>query len=46
VRASDGSAISLRAESICCHGDTPGAVAIVAAVRSRLEADGVVIGAP
>ncbi len=46
VRASDGSAISLRAESICCHGDTPGAVAILAAVRSRLEADGFVIGAP
>ena len=46
LRASDGSAISLRAESICCHGDTPGAVAIAAAVRSRLEADGVVISAP
>lgn len=46
IQAIDGSGISLRAESICCHGDTPGAVAIAAAVRSRLEADGVVIGAP
>ena len=46
IVASDGSGISLRAESICCHGDTPGAVAIAAAVRSRLEADGVVISAP
>ena len=26
VLAADGSSVALRAESICCHGDTPGAV--------------------
>lgn len=28
-------------DTICCHGDTPEAVAIAAAVRAALEADGV-----
>ena len=28
---------ALRAESICCHGDTPGAVEIAAAVRRALD---------
>ncbi|HEX5038877.1 MAG TPA: 5-oxoprolinase subunit PxpA [Candidatus Limnocylindria bacterium] len=41
VTAVDGSTVALRAESICCHGDTPGAVAIAAAVQSGLEASGV-----
>ena len=34
AEAADGSRVALRAESICCHGDTPGAVEIAAAVRS------------
>ena len=46
VTAADGSAVTLRAESICCHGDTPGAVDIAAAVRRALEDDGVAIGPP
>ena len=46
VTAADGATLSMRAESICCHGDTPGAVAIAAAVRTGLEAAGVTIGAP
>ncbi len=46
VTAVDGSEVTLRAESICCHGDTPGAVAIAAAVRAALEASGVTIGPP
>ena len=41
VRASDGTPVPVNAESICCHGDTPGAVEIAAAVRRALEAAGV-----
>lgn len=37
VTAVDGSAVELRARSICIHGDTPGAVAIAGAVRAGLE---------
>ncbi len=43
VTASDGSTISVAAQSICVHGDTPGAVVIAAAVRAALEAAGVTI---
>jgi UPF0271 protein len=46
VTAADGSTVALRAESICCHGDTPGAVDIAAAVRAALEGAGVAIGPP
>jgi UPF0271 protein len=46
VTAVDGSRVQLRAESICCHGDTPGAVEIAAAVRGALAAAGVVVGPP
>ena len=45
VAAADGTLVSLRAESICCHGDTPGAVEIAAAVRRALEAGGVTVAA-
>lgn len=41
VIATDGTRVALRAESICCHGDTPGAPRIAAAVRRALEAAGV-----
>ncbi|WP_392543599.1 LamB/YcsF family protein [Oryzobacter telluris] len=43
VVAVDGSVVQVAARSVCTHGDTPGAVAIAAAVRSALEAAGVVI---
>jgi len=46
VTAADGSSVELRAESICCHGDTPGAVEIARAVRRGLEGAGVAIGPP
>jgi UPF0271 protein len=46
VDATDGATIEIRAESICCHGDTPGAVSIAAAVRRGLEAAGVTVAAP
>ena len=45
VAAIDGSIIRLRVESLCTHGDGPDAVAIVRAVRERLEGAGVSIAA-
>lgn len=36
-----GKRIAGAIDTICCHGDTPEAVAIAAAVRAALEADGV-----
>ena len=45
VTAADGTSVELRAESICCHGDTPGAVEIAAAVRAALEGGGVTVTA-
>ena len=41
VVAVDGSMIPITVESICVHGDSPGAVQIATAVRERLLADGV-----
>ncbi|MCA1568813.1 MAG: LamB/YcsF family protein [Chloroflexi bacterium] len=46
VIAADGSRVDLLAESICCHGDTPGAVEIAASVRRSLESAGVVVASP
>lgn len=43
VAAIDGTEIPIRAGTICVHGDTPGAVAMVKAVRKRLEAAGVTV---
>lgn len=43
VRTADGSAISVHAESLCTHGDGPDAMAIVSAVRARLERAGVAL---
>jgi UPF0271 protein len=45
VDAVDGSVIPITVESICVHGDSPGAVLIASAVRDRLTADGVVLRA-
>ncbi len=39
----DGGSITVQAESICVHGDTPGAVEIARAVRSALESAGVAV---
>lgn len=41
LTALDGSVFDVRADSICVHGDTPGAVAMAGAVRSALEEAGV-----
>ena len=43
--ASDGSRVRIDAETICLHGDTPGAVALARAIRDRLESSGVAIAA-
>jgi 5-oxoprolinase (ATP-hydrolysing) subunit A len=41
VVAVDGSLITVTVESICVHGDSPGAVQIATAVRERLIGEGV-----
>jgi UPF0271 protein len=41
--AVDGSTVAAEAESVCVHGDSPGAVAMAQAVRAHLEAAGVTI---
>jgi len=41
VRTIDGSILKIRAESICVHGDSPGAVTMAQAVREALNAAGI-----
>ena len=41
VVAWEGSVVKMEAETLCIHGDTPGAVEISRSVRKRLEAAGV-----
>jgi UPF0271 protein len=43
VVATDGTVVELRAETLCCHGDTPGAAGIAAGVRAALERTGVAV---
>jgi UPF0271 protein len=45
VRTIDGSILKIRAESICVHGDSPGAVAMAAAVREALTGAGIATAA-
>jgi UPF0271 protein len=46
VETVDGPVIALRAATICCHGDTPGAVEIAAAVRRAIEGARIDLEAP
>jgi 5-oxoprolinase (ATP-hydrolysing) subunit A len=46
VRSVDGVDVDVRGETICVHGDTPGAVEFACELRSELEAHGVKISAP
>ena len=46
VRSVEGRDVEVRGETICVHGDTPGAVEFARELRSRLEHDGVRISAP
>lgn len=45
VEAIDGSRITMTADSICVHGDSPGAVAMATRLKAALEAAGVTIKA-
>jgi UPF0271 protein len=46
IVADDGAVLSLAVESICVHGDTPGAPALAAQVRGALERAGIAVRAP
>jgi len=46
VRSVDGVDVDVRAETVCVHGDTPGAVDFARVLKSRLEKEGVTIRAP
>ena len=46
VQSVEGNDINVRAETICVHGDTPGAVEFARELRSQLEHHGVRISAP
>ena len=41
VTATDGRDIPIEADTICLHGDNPGAVELAAAIRSKFEEEGV-----
>ena len=43
VTATDGTTIRLRADTICVHGDTPGAAELARQVRVALEAEGITV---
>jgi UPF0271 protein len=45
VEARDGTVVSLDADTICVHGDTPGAGHLAAGLRAGLEAAGVTVRA-
>ena len=45
ITAIDGTQIAVSVESVCVHGDSPGAVQIATAVRDQLAAAGADIGA-
>jgi 5-oxoprolinase (ATP-hydrolysing) subunit A len=45
VVAADGSAISLHADTICIHGDTPGALEIATAIHQTLTEAGITLRA-
>src|ERR1700745_3272648 len=46
VRSIGGRDVDVRGETICVHGDTPGAVEFVRELRTQLEREGVKISAP
>lgn len=45
VTTTDGTTIPMQVDTLCIHGDTPGAVDIARAVRDALEKNGVTLGA-
>ena len=45
VQAIDGTEIALKADTICVHGDTPGAVEMIKEIRELLEKQGITLKA-
>jgi len=45
VTAISGESVAVEADSLCVHGDSPGAVGLAAAVRAALESAGVTVAA-
>lgn len=43
LQAIDGSIITIEAQSICVHGDSPGAVAIAREIAARFKAEGIAV---
>lgn len=43
LNALDGSEISIGAESVCIHGDSPGAVAMAEHIATRLDSEGITV---
>ena len=46
VRATNGSDIPMRVDTICTHGDTPASHELTRQLRAALEADGIVVAPP
>lgn len=46
LAADDGTLLTLWVDTLCIHGDSPGAVAIATAVRHALEGSGIEVAAP
>jgi UPF0271 protein len=43
VAAADGTTVSLRVDTICTHGDTPGAHELTRQLRAGLEREGIAV---
>lgn len=43
LEAVDGTALTVTAESVCVHGDTPAAVEMATAIRSLLDTEGITV---
>jgi UPF0271 protein len=46
LTSTDGQVVAVRADTLCIHGDTPGAAALARAVREALSAAGIAVGPP
>jgi UPF0271 protein len=45
VTAIDGTEIALHADSLCVHGDNPGALDLVRALRTQFDQHGIAVAA-
>jgi UPF0271 protein len=44
LTANDGTIVNVRADTLCIHGDQPGAVTFAKAIREALRAEGIEVG--